>query len=175
MVDSPGATPLRKLIIPPQKPSAAPCLRVEVHEHLPPDAGMLTGLILFRQPQVRWVHVWRGPVRHSEDAFLAWPAPTKERSCRPLFCDGPWVLGLLRYKHPIYRWAFRWHLFSAPWPLITPFKGQTKGWMHEAITVNLHDWLTGIKIIIDNISTQRRIERHRIKILCLIKNKLLFN
>lgn len=138
----------------PQKPSAVPCLRVEVHEHPPPDVGMLTGLILFRQPRVQWVHVWRGPVMLRRCCFgLVLPDLWLLESYHPLFCDGPWVSGWLRYRHPIYRWAFRWHLFSAPWPLITPFKGQTTGWMHEAITVNLHDRLTGIKIIIDNMST----------------------
>lgn len=154
MVDSPGATPLRKTDSLSPEPISSRLSEGRGSWASPTDAGMLTGLILFRQPQVWCVHVWRGTVMLRRCCFgLVLPNLWLLQSYRPLFCDGLWVLGLLSYRHPIYRWKFRWHLFSAPWPLITPFKGQTKGWMHEAITVNLHDRLTGIKIIIDNIST----------------------
>lgn len=92
--------------------------------------------VLYRQPQQLWVH------GDSEDAVLAQPSSTSA-SYNLIILSSVTVpefgVGGVRYKHPNYRWAFHWHLFSAFWPLITPFKGQPIGWMHKTIIINLHE------------------------------------
>lgn len=77
--------------------------------------------------------------------MLFWPSPPQPLALTVLTSSLLWRSpslgvgwGRVRYKHPNYRWALHWPLLSACWPHLTPFKGQTKGWVHKMTITNLY-------------------------------------
>lgn len=77
--------------------------------------------------------------------MLFWPSPPQPLALTVLTSSLLWRSsslgvgwGRVRHKHPNYRRALHWHLLSACWPHLTPFKGPTKGWVHKPIITNLY-------------------------------------
>lgn len=72
--------------------SIAPHLVMELMKYFPLQGGMLTRLILGRQPKLLWVHEYSVLVVYRRH-FLLWSSPTSGYyNLFPLLCHGAWAL-----------------------------------------------------------------------------------